>query len=342
LPIISRTTEKKRPSFSVLQEIVKLTCSRRGNRSLDDEDYGIPMPPPLFDEDGAGNSRISKKELLPEPATVKPGDTITDKSLIIHSPILLNALRTVIKYSFLPLAVRHGVVKKRRMGDHIDLKTSDISGGTFPFPYTDLYYSKDDLLEYKNSLNETKLRHTNQYNSECDRHIDILVDYLYKQEKINLHQVEADWRREKPVTTFWSLFLLMRPGCDVFVKEHGCLNAYIVDGWGGGIANSDRVEEYQIVVWNLKFDGNSIVKKPKTIEIPPFDGVREITSLPLYPARFHEEKIDQPSLREQLVMRGKKFVDLAKGAAFREYNGTGLESKSKRASLSACGSTAPR
>jgi hypothetical protein len=308
---------------------------------LDEDDFGMPMPPPPFNEETIENDHTSKKELLRKPAMMKPGDNITDKWLLVHSPILLNALRAVIKYSFLPMAMRPGMAKKRGIGDNIDLKTSDLTGGNFPYPYTDLYYSKDDLLEYKTKPNETRLRHTNEYNAECDRHIDILIDYLYRQEKINLHQVEADWKRDKPVTTFGSLFLLMRPGCDVYVKEHGCLNAYVVDGWGGGTVRSDLVEEYQILVWNLQFNGSYIVKKSKTIEIPQFDGVREITSLPLYPTRFHEEMVGQLSLREQLVMRGKKFVDLAKGAAFREYNGTGLESKSKRVCLLVCSCTAP-
>jgi hypothetical protein len=336
LPIITTTKEKRKPTFTVIQEIVKLRCSRKAIRVQEVNQLGYlshPPPPPvpfevLFDE----SNRTLKKEPLSKPAILKPGDTVSEKSLIIHSSILLNALHTVIKCSFLPVAMT-GKQQPRRVGDS-DTKTSNLSGGIFPFPYTDLFYHKDDLLEYKNSSNSTKLRHTREYNDECERHIDILVEYLYSQEKINLHHVEADWKMETPVTTFESLWLLMKPGADVYVKEHGSINAYVVDGWGGGIVNSSLVEEYQIVVWNLNFNGTNIMKQSKTISIPPFDGNREITSLPLFPIRFYKEKQGQISLEEQLVQRGKKFVQLAKGPAFREYNGTGLESKSKRASQS--------
>jgi hypothetical protein len=76
-------------------------------------------------------------------------------------------------------------------------------------------------------------------------------------------------------------------------------------------------------VWHLAIVGTKLQRRQKVIHVPIFDSEREITSLPLYPIRFHKDPLGGPSLEEELVQRGKRFFELVKSPAFREYSGRG-------------------
>lgn len=74
-------------------------------------------------------------------------------------------------------------------------------------------------------------------------------------------------------------------------------------------------------VWNLNFDGQILSRSVKEVSISIFDGQREITSLPLFPIKFHVDEDPQNPLRQKLVDRGKRFVDMVKTPTFQEYSG---------------------
>jgi hypothetical protein len=54
--------------------------------------------------------------------------------------------------------------------------------------------------------------------------------------------------------------------------------------------------------------GEKIRRIETAIPIPAYNGAREITSLPIYPVKFGENR----SLLNQLVKRGKLYYDLVK------------------------------
>lgn len=60
---------------------------------------------------------------------------------------------------------------------------------------------------------------------------------------------------KNPVTSFATLWLFLKPGTDVYVREDdGTLNAYVVDEVRGGVTEKDgkRVSRnYSVSVWNL-------------------------------------------------------------------------------------------
>jgi hypothetical protein len=247
---------------------------------------------------------------------LKKGDRVGEKSVAIRSPILLNALRAVVKYS-----------SSAPSGDEDSLKD-----GIFPFPYMDLYHYKEDLLEYQKG-HPARLNHTDEYNAQCDRHIDILIDYLYSQEDVRLTEAEERWAKKVPTTTFGSFWLLMKSGSDVYVEENGCHNAYVVESISGGPSRDGKVKPYKIFMWQLKYNGDKISRKSRKIFVPIFDGEREITSLPLYPVKFHRERPGEKPLKDRLIDRGKKYVSLSARTAFQQYSGKGLENGFKKVCL---------
>ena len=254
-------------------------------------------------------------ENQPQPLALGPSDVFGKTTLSIHSQLLLNALRAVVKY-----------YQPDVPGDEYSSTLKDV----FNYPFTELYHHKDDLLEYRDEPNDTKARHTDEHNAECNRHIDILIEYLYSQVKIRLRDVELQYGKKMPTTTFGSLWLLLKPGTDVYVHEYGLLNAYVIESVTGGVAENGDARPYSVLVWNLNYNGEYITRTPKNIDIAVFDGEREIISLPLFPVRFHVDEDPSNPLKDQLIERGKKFFQFAKGPAFQEYTGVGLNPGSKK------------
>jgi hypothetical protein len=201
------------------------------------------------------------------------------------------------------------------------LVESDLGWGQFVYPFTDLHHYRERLLQYKEEVSEI---HDNEYSATCREHIDILFEYLDNLPETGLKSAELLWKDETPRVTFSSLWLLLKSGADVFVQEEGKLNAYVIESFEGGVqwhSPFARSLPYTVNVWNLNFNGQYLGRSVRQVKIPVFDGPREINSLPLFPVQFHVEEDPQNPLREQLIERGKKFVNMVKTPTFQEYNG---------------------
>ncbi|KAI2466168.1 hypothetical protein F4781DRAFT_406556 [Annulohypoxylon bovei var. microspora] len=272
----------------ILEEKTSVMCKRRYNRGPD--------------------SVLSRAPKLDD------GDRIEKKHLHIHSTLLINALRSVVKYS-----------AEGPSGD----ETDHLKAGTFSHPYRDLFYHRQELLDFKTQTTGIRANHTEAYNAECDKHIDYLLQYLENEPTIQVKALEARWAKKVPTTTFAGLWLLLRPGSDVYVLQDGQLNAYVVDSISGGVEHFFRgqwsvsIASYSIRLWNLVYDGKAISRRAKIVIIPVFDNERNITSLPVFPTRFRDE-LDNGERRKQLIERGQKLFRFAKGPAFLEYTGSGL------------------
>lgn len=66
----------------------------------------------------------------------------------------------------------------------------------------------------------------------------------------------------------------------------------------------------------LEFDGEHVGRRPHQVTIEPFDGEKEIVSLPVYPAEFARGS----EAREYLVTRGQKYIKLCQ-PSYMSYEG---------------------
>jgi hypothetical protein len=90
-----------------------------------------------------------------------------------------------------------------------------------------------------------------------------------------------------------------------------------------------RAENYRVHVWYLVFNGKTIKRKSKIIEVPVFDGERDLVSLPVFPTSFHDQ-LDGGKLRRKLIERGDKVFRYARGPTFLEYSGIGMKQGAKK------------
>ncbi|KAJ5757129.1 ATPase AAA-type core [Penicillium nucicola] len=241
-------------------------------------------------------------------------DTISSPCLYIISPILLDALQAIIDFQSISdeFTPKEWPKKPFRTDLHI---------GRFVYPFVDLYHYREKLLQYRDVV---KNDHDEEYSQMCGEHIGILNEYLESLSEIRLKDSERLHGGPVPKTTFTILWHLLKPGSDVFVRENGTLNAYVIESFQGGIkwhSRSERSSPYEVNVWNLNFDGQHLTRSVKTVFIPVFDHECEINSLPLFPVRFHVNEDPQYPLYQQLVDRGKRFVNMVKAPSFHEYSG---------------------
>ncbi|KAI1086590.1 hypothetical protein F5B19DRAFT_501178 [Rostrohypoxylon terebratum] len=288
-----KTSRHRTGKVSILEEKTGVMCRRRYDR---DPNIALERAPKLED-----------------------GDHIERKHLIIHSPLLVNALRSVMKYS-----------SEGPSGDG----TESLREGMFAYPYRDLFHHRQELLEFKSQTTGIRANHSEAYNAECDRHIDFLLEYLNNEPTVQVKAMEARWAKKVPTTTFAALWLLLEPGSDVYVLQDGQLNAYVVDSITGGVEHfhrgwSPKIRSYVIRLWNLVYNGKVITRRSREVVIPVFDDERDITSLPVFPTRFLDQ-LDGGLRRKQLIERGRKMALFAKGPAFLEYTGSGLRSGWKK------------
>lgn len=259
---------------------------------------------------------LESDALIDTDAVIDTDDIIGVCVLEIHSKPLLHALHSVLQFHTPDEEdYDHGF----RVRDSI---CTDLQRGQFKFPYLDLYHHMNELVAYKSKMDGPRQHHSKEYNEECDRHIDVLVKYLNDIPTIAFSEAKAAWSQSVAVTTFKWLWLLLRPGSDVYVRERGCLNAYVIENvtgnFQGGTLSS---RSYQVKIWNLDYDGKVFGRALKTVSVPVFDGEREIQSLPIFPVRYHRDKEGDAPLRDVLVKRGKKFVEVIKEPTYQEYTG---------------------
>ena len=259
---------------------------------------------------------VSKTD--PKPEVMYPTDRIKRISLTINSPELLNALRSVVRYtSQSPASGKDSLVQ-----------------GIFPAPFEDLYLHRDELRQLKYQTNETRKRHSAEYNVKCDRHIEYLLEWLSQKEKSHTGDDEGPIDGNAATITFNSFWQFLKPGSDVFIRENGKLGLYIVESVTGGVIDK-RAKAYTIHVWNLRFDGQYIGRKLRALQIPPWEGARDLKTLPIFPTYVYKDKDGSSAIEEDLIERGKKYFSFTKKSMYQEFTGWTLRRNRKVSSSSA-------
>ncbi|KAI9656870.1 MAG: hypothetical protein M1821_003509 [Bathelium mastoideum] len=307
-----RESQREIPVLEEIRRVARGTVHSDG--TFADDENTIPsrlpsMADPLFLPPSRFSGAIEQSALQPDLTyyeTLFETDQTTKIQLHIHSKPLLNALRAVVSYA------------------SSDRSSENLENGTFSYPYQLLFHNKDVLQVYKESGN---INHSNERSEQTAEHIEHLIEFLYSQPSLRLGEVEKQWNSAVPVVAFKDLWLLFRPGEDVYVEENGDLNAYVLDFIDGptpseSIKNYDT-RAYSLGVWNIDFDGTSLGRSSRMINIGYFQGNREIMTLPIYPQRFHLNTNGSSSRKEALVERGKHFAKLCKQSTLQEYTGKG-------------------
>lgn len=215
--------------------------------------------------------------------------------LRILSPLLVHALNAVVEY----------------------YPGRTASGNTYMNPPYKL------LTHHRAALDAYKLKHPSQHSAEhieeCNRHIDIALTFLKSVSGKELELEIARHTQNPPMATFEYYWLLLKPGAMVYCTLYNIVSSYMIKSVDGGIENGVATP-YKIMMWNIEYDGRTLGRSTSMETINPFDGERPISSMAVYPVQFHVDKPGETTMRERLVTRGKKYIELTE-QSYRDYNG---------------------
>lgn len=245
--------------------------------------------------------------------------TVLGTKLKINSPAILTAIRSVIEY----------------YPDQSFSKASD----TIMEPYAALIHHEEELKSYRDRFNPNAV---NSKDELCHRtanayeHLGILQNVLFERSGV---AVEAERQRHaRGVATFQMLWLLFRPGTDVYSDDGGDgeYNAHVIKSVSGGMFGG-RITPWKFDMWSMDFDGNTIGRRFDHHCQPMYDGEKDITSLRVFPCHFWKEKTkngeETKPLRRMLEERGKMFFKLTQRQCM-NYNGTTYTWPKNRVSIS--------
>ena len=238
--------------------------------------------------------KAGKDAELPQPPSVH---SVAGTRLKINSPAIITALKSVVEYypgySFLEKTV------------------------TIAEPYAILIHHEEELASYRKrwapgtSLSEDQ---------ECERkrdtyeHLGILEKFL--QDRMGPSVLAEKQRHARGHATFEMLWMLFKPGTDVYLYHKGNLNLS-----AAVIESTDEESRRQwpnvlgIKLWYMQYNGKYLGRERDTRDLARYDGEKEIAMLDVFPCQFLNEDTAQEgfkSQRTQIEERGKMFWRLTK------------------------------
>ncbi|CAN9372751.1 unnamed protein product [Alternaria alternata] len=192
----------------------------------------------------------------------------------IHSPEIQEAVAKVCGYS--------------------DLLNTKVSPIVIRKPYLALFHYRAELRQYAVHSGRTDQEKV---------YLKVLVDFMAKA----FARDETEYKRlvSKGQISFPLIWTLFKPGEEVFIHD-------------SHFVRCGRVHSLQFIarkgLWKLgtqswDYNGISFGLVDDHVELQPFEGICDITSLPAYPVRFHKNH-DKANLRQQLIERGRKWKSM--------------------------------
>jgi hypothetical protein len=277
-------------------------------------------------------------ENIESPEPIPAGDTGASKTLTDQT--VLEVLTTKVLRNYTPLGGKNVETKIKIYSLHLINVLRDIvqywpglnlldHPVVIEEPYAVLIHHLDALEAYKSNH---PICHSREYMKLCNDHIDILLGFLDKTSGDEIRLERQRHQKSPPMATFANLWMLFKPGQDVYIKEREA-NAAIPMRVGSiqesfGMPRSRRsdmtvhiglnVSSRFLCVqgWGVGCKGTEMSTQIRHSYIEQFEGEKEILSLSAYPKEFH----DNPNYEQELQRRGQRYWELCE-PAYRHYDG---------------------
>jgi hypothetical protein len=252
------------------------------------------------DDKATGLTDQTVLEVLTTQTVMKTLDRIDRRDppytvLKIHSLHLINALRQVIRY-------------------YPGLNFSGVPV-TIPEPFMSLVHYMKELEDYKTNHPQS---HDEDYVFTTNSHIDVLLRFLDQRLGEELRLERERHLRQPPVATYEFLWLLFRPGDQIFASPYDDkeeLHPYIFAMVMPNITIMTR--NYEFLIWRIDIWESRLVPYEEVRTLQLFEGEKEISSLKMYPGAFLPK---YSQAREKFIARGMKFVNLFE-PSYMEHSG---------------------
>jgi hypothetical protein len=246
----------------------------------------------------AENNETLSKTVNQAPAT----SVAPSYFLRIYSWAIINALRVVVEY----------YPEVNLNGDVIELN----------WPYPLLVHHYDELREFQERCQSTDASELCEREKDAAEHLRLLLEYL---DTHVMEKVKAEKKRNSEgSTTFDYEWVAWKPGTTVMTKYRSSDNWIIgvVHSCKGGIFVNPP-ENWNYVLWNLKYDGKRLIRQRCVVQAAPFDGAKpmEITiDRSNYDDASMKKIMEQQSSIKEAVEVGEMYWDFLKPVC-KEYKG---------------------
>ena len=172
-------------------------------------------------------------------------------------------------------------------------------------PFMVLFLNRKQLIDYVDNTNESTL---------AKEHAKFILDFMTC-EFSDISRTLDNFESVTPPNSvkYCDLWMLYRPGTTVYSRVNGEWEAFIVDSLDGMQVRKPSPDNFHaftrldIRAWSMDFDGEVYGRVWSIHCVAPFDGVRDISSLPLVPEKF---LLGGETIKESLLSRGKSFCKL--------------------------------
>ena len=173
---------------------------------------------------------------------------------------------------------------------------------------------------------------------EIVRQINILLSQI---EDVYTGMVKPELKNHanSRLAEFQHLWMLFRPGEEVFARVNGELTAFIVLAHrnhepGDSKTTKAPIKQLIVHVWNLHFVGGRLARHMSQIAIDEYEDSRLIETLPVYPCKYAGSKDEACKQRERLIKRGKDYFNIIKQPhAYMDHKGLTRDSEPRIVSL---------
>jgi hypothetical protein len=263
--------------------------------------YNVAVWFPSIYKRGVGNKKNTLEEAETKDSDEMDGydeKSMDEKELIIHSDLIIKALRAIVDY----------YPGQSLLGNTITIKE----------PFSILVHHREELEAYKQECDDAETFH----------HISVLQKWLEDNLGDKILEEDARYIKPTPVATFEMLWMLFKPGMDVYANIDEQRGGFVVQSCTPfSTPNFSRISSMKVTMWYLDFNGTHVGRRKMEVQIAPFEGEREITSLKVFPAKFIDNNPDL-SPRKKLEERGEKFYKLLMGKQM-DYKGYSMQVKEK-------------
>ncbi|MCJ1395788.1 hypothetical protein MMC18_008674 [Xylographa bjoerkii] len=112
-----------------------------------------------------------------------------------------------------------------------------------------------------------------------------------------------------------------KPKDQLFRVLQVCGGSLLFDRHRPGDSTRGKISNLIIDTFYIDFDGKQFRAAPEQIVIHSYDGFRKVTSLDMYPLKFHATRLD---VEKKLIARGGKFMRLIQGM-HKKYQGLSIQ-----------------
>ncbi|KAK5045947.1 hypothetical protein LTR84_008733 [Exophiala bonariae] len=209
------------------------------------------------------------------------------------------------------------------------VKGVSLVGETLHMDPNMLFLHLEEMREYADTLDQsatTRKRKEKKDLTTQAQHLRVMVRYLDKdfaETKKTLYPM-----LENNQITFDLLWALFKPNAIAYCSTYGDSEegrAFKID-FATKESNFMKGSWYNVEGRYLEYDGKSFGMGTLHTEVQSFQGVRKISSLECFPLQYHK---DAEEVREHLIERGKKFVQL-QGMNYRYHKGMAYAKRKKQ------------